>query len=1059
MRAATAMRFNDKIMKRSFLLLLLLVWMVGSNGQILRSIRGNVVSHSGIPLAGASVRVEGGIAGTATDVAGNFVLRVPEEATHLLVSYVGMQTCRTAIAPVLQIILQEADNPLDELLVVAYGRARRKEFTGAAAVVDGERWKARPLTVLTTGLEGLVPGLLAAESGGQPGAEPHLRIRGFGSVNADCEPLYVVDGALFHGALCDLTPEDIASVTVLKDAAATALYGSSAGNGVVLITTKTGAMGAPALTFSMKQGFSERGIPEYDRINVWEYYPLQWEMLRNTLLSEGKTLQEAAAAASAGVFAKLNYNPFAGVDAGEIVTADGYLHPSATRLAYGDDLDWEGELARKGYRGEYHLSYRMQGERGGMYAALSYLTDRGAIIASDLERFSALLKGDRYLFPRLRIGLSLNYVRTDCSLANTQDNASSLSNPYYFTRYIGPIYPIHRHHPDGSTGGYDLEEAIRGVGSTQFNNRNIVAETLSDKNSFVRNGLNGRAYAEIRLTAGLKATFNFTLDSYDYRRRQYVNNLAASSTGNLLHSSIRTTTLTANQLLAYENTLGNHAFSLLAGHESYSYKYEYLAGQKSNQFLNGVYDMYNFRTFAALSSYDDLYNKEGYFLQTLYHYGGRYHFSASWRRDGSSRFSPCNRWGNFWSVGVAWNLAAERWLAGRRGVDGLTLRASYGVTGNDRVLRSTSLPNTSAADYYPSQTFYNINVNNASEPGIAFAGFGNSALKWETQAALDVALEYTFAGRVSGSLGYFRKDTRDLLFKVPPVLSSGASETWENVGKLTNSGVEISLDIRLLRSHRWDWSLRANAATLHNEIIRMPASRPEIVSSVHKLQAGKSLYAFWLKEYRGVNSETGDPQYAFDNQQVWNPQTCFVTSAGDSLTYTNTLARSRFAGSALPKLYGGVGTSLRYRCFDVAVECNYSVGGKVYNTGYQVLMYNGKYGQAMHRDILRRWQQPGDLTDVPRLDEKNATQVNAVSDRWLCRAGYFHLKSVTLRYRLPDAFLRRRGIREASLFVGGENLHLWSAMKELDPRQLYKGVISVANPPSRTYTFGLNITL
>lgn len=1056
-------------MKKKGVLILFLFFVFSARGQEFRWVTGCVTDEMGQPLCGASVVTTDRQYGCATDEEGIFHVKIPVTAGYLLVSFIGMQAQLAEVKNRMQITLRTLVRQLDESLVLAYGRVRKKDFAGSAVSVDAACWRDRAVTVVTSALEGLVPGLQLAESDGQPGAEAHLRIRGVGSVNAGNEPVYVVDGAMFQGALCDINPNDIESVSVLKDAAATALYGSSAGNGVILITTKSARKGKPSFSFTMKQGFNERGIPEYERVDVWEYYPLQWEMLRNGKISQGKTVEEAAFLASEEVFGKVNYNPFGGIGKNEIVLPDGSLHPLATTLVYGNDLDWEAALLRKGYRSDYHLSYQMKGERAGLYTNLSYLKEQGSMISSGIERFSGMIKGSMQIVSCLKTGLSLQVVRTNCTLANTQDNAGDVANPFYFTRYIGPVYPIHQWNADGSVSDrYDLEEAVRGSGSTSFSHRNIVAETRSNRNSFERNGINGRGYAEIRLPGGWKATFNLTWDSYDYRRRQYVNNMAASSTGSLISSSIRTTAVTANQLVQYEKLFGQHAVTALAGHESYSYKYEYLSGEKSGQFLDGIYDMYNFRTMGGLISYDNLYRKEGYFGQAAYHYAGRYIFSLSWRRDGTSRFSKARRWGSFWSAGVAWNIREESWMKRQEVVDFLKLRASYGRTGNDKVLRATSLPNTFSDDYYPSQTFYNIGTNNGIEPGIAFSGFGNPALEWETQVSVDVAIEYSLLGWLSGSAGYFLKDSGNLLFKVPQVLSSGTTENWENVGKVTNRGIELALDFQLLNTRHWEWNISGNATFIRNKIVKMPASQSEILSGIQKLQAGKPMYSFWLKEYRGVNVETGDVQYAFDGKLKWDDKSCFVTARGDSLTCNSSLARSHFAGSSLPKVYGGLSTLLRYRNFDVSAIISYSVGGKVYNTGYQVLMYNGKYGQALHKNILRRWQQSGDVTDIPRLDDdvvnqrtglKTATQVNAVSDRWLCKAGYLHLKTVTLRYSLPKPFLKRQGIQEAAIFMNGENLWLWSAMNGLDPRQLYKGVISVSNPPSRTYTVGVSFTL
>ena len=353
---------------------------------------------------------------------------------------------------------------------------------------------------------------------------------------------------------------------------------------------------------------------------------------------------------------------------------------------------------------------------------------------------------------------------------------------------------------------------------------------------------------------------------------------------------------------------------------------------------------------------------------------------------------------------------------------------------------------------------------------MAFSGFGNSDLKWETQASWDVALEFGWGGRISGVVEYFRRESRDLLFDVPQVLSSGTTSLWKNTGKIRNSGLELSLEGTLLQCDKWNWKLGMNATFLHNKVVGMPANQPEIVDATRKLRVGKPLYNFWLKEYRGVNPETGDAQYTFDGQRYkWNSKVCFVNASGDSLTYYSNYAKSHDAGDPMPRVYGGLSTTLRFGGWELSGIFSYALGGKVYNTGYSVLMYNGKYGQAFHRDMLRRWQKPGDQTDVPRLDDavankrlgliQSAAQNNAVSDRWLMSASYLSLKSLSLSYRLPETWLRRCGINSANIYISGENLALWSAMKGLDPRQLFKGVISVSNTPARIFCAGVTLTI
>ena len=1041
--------------------------------QSFREVSGVVVHSDGSPVIGASVVADGSSLGVSTDLTGHFRLRVPSNLSWLSISFVGLQTVRVAVSDSVRVVLRAYSSPLDESVVVAYGRESRSNLVGSASFLDGDLFLLRPVSVISSALEGLVPGLRVGEGSGQPGASPALRLRGFGSVNAGNSPVIVIDGSLYNGELCDLNPSDIASLSVLRDAASCALYGSSAGNGVILITLRTGRSERPTLRFSLSQGFSERGIPEYNRVGVRDYYPLQWEMLRNGLISGGASAEDAALRASSGLYDKLCSNVFSGVPDGQIVLPDGSLNPAANALLY-DDLDWSSPLERKGYRGEYQLSYGMRQDRGDFYASLGYLKENGFIVRSDLERISGRLSGNYRPCGWLHTGVSVGLVRSNGNLSDTQDNASDLTNPFYFTRYIGPIYPVYAHAPNDNSyvldalGRRTYNYTLRGDAGT-FDGRNIVEETLRNRSHFSRTSYSGRGFAEATLPAGFRARVSIGLDGYDQRRMSYEMKGPGSSPGRLSNSSTRGSSITANEQLEYLGTFGSHSVSVLAGHESYSYRYDAFSGNRQDQVLEDVYVMSNFLTFVRQNSYTDTYRKEAWFFRAGYSYADRYTVSGTYRRDGSSRFSPSCRWGSFWSLGAAWRLDRESFLRDLSGVDYLKLRVSYGSTGNDNILRGTSLPNTYSSNYYPWQSLYDLGQNNGLEPGVAFSSAGSRNLKWESQESFGVGTEFGFFGVVSGTLEYFRRTTHDLLFDVPRPLSSGISSQWENSGSVLNQGVEISLDLQLLRLRDWSWDLGFNGSFFRNTVTRMPSSRPEITDATRKLRKGQPLYNFWLRDYRGVDPETGDARYAYDSGCPWNSKVCYVDDSGDSLTYYNGYARFHNAGSPMPKFSGGVTTSVRWRNLSLDCVLAYSLGGKVYNTGYSVLMYNGKYGQALHRDILKRWQQPGDHTDVPRLDDgtlnkrlasiPSATQTNAVSDRWLFSASYLSVKSVTLSYRLPVPLLHRCGLSGMNIWASGENLFLLSAMKGLDPRQMYKGVISVAYPQARTLTFGLSLEI
>lgn len=1024
-------------------------------------VTGVVVSEEdGLPVIGASVVVKGTTIGTVTDLDGAFTLDVDKNA-QLQISYVGMLTQDIAVKSNMRVLLKADAQELDDVIVVAYGTATKSSFTGSATSLGAKDLDIRPINNAAQALEGTAPGLQIMSSNGQPGESPEIRIRGFGTVNASSEPLYVVDGSIYNGSIADINPSDIESMTVLKDAASTSLYGSSAGNGVILITTKKGKSGKPSISLNISQGFSGRAIKEYDRVNVWDYYPLMWEQKYNQYITSGKTPEFAGAQAVTDAFNLVKYNPFKGVPNDQILMPNGQLNPAATTLLYGDDLDWEDAISRTGYRGEYNVSYSTSSENSDSYVSLGYLKDNGYVIKSDFERFSGRANVNIKPTKWLKTGFNVAATRSSSTTANTQDNSAGYNNPFFFSRNIGPVYPIHEH--DMTTGEYILDSngnkvydymGTRGAGASS--GRHIVAETEFNDRSSTRDAVNARTYADFYLFDGFTATVNASLENSNYKFTSFENKLVGDGqgSGRLSKTQTRMTTVTFNQLLQYNKSFGSHNLEAMLGHESYSYQYEYSYGMRQGQTLDNLLEFDNFNTINTLSSYTDKYRKEGYFARVNYNYADKYYLSMSYRRDGSSRFAKDNRWGNFWSAGLSWRIDQEDFMKDIKWINSLKLRASYGQTGNDAILKESDLN-----DYYPYYTLYQLGYANGSQAGVLFGKFGNPDLVWEKQVSSDVAVEFGLFDRLTGSVEYFNKQSDDLLFEVPTPLSNGVTSIWKNIGKVSNSGVEIALDYRILKNDNWTWNVGANATFLKNTIKSLPSE--SIIDGTKKLEVGHSIYEFWLKDYVGVDPQTGSVLYTFadnDPNIKWNDETCFERD-GKRLTTDQALAQYHYAGSAIPKVYGGINTTLRFKAFEFAAVFSYQLGGKMYNSSYAGLMSVNNFGGAMHTDILNRWQKPGDVTDVPRLDAGQETNFNAQSDRWLMSSDYFNIKSLSLGYNLPKSFLSKFTIQNARLSVSGENIFMFTSKSGMNPLQAFNGISNNAYLPSRTFTFALNITL
>ncbi len=1035
------------------------------------------------PIVGATVLVKGTALGTVTDIEGRYTINsVPANAKTLVFSYVGMRTQEVGIMTGVQKIVMATDSELiDEVVVVAYGTQKRSSFTGAASTVGAQSIEKRAITNVTSALEGNASGVQVTSTSGQPGESASVRIRGFGSINASSAPLYVVDGAVYEGYIGDINPADIESMTILKDAASTSLYGSSAGNGVVLITTKKGkdTGGGTGVTLTINQGWSHRAYKDYAKLNVWQYYPVEWEMLKNSYVSSGYDASTAASMASANIVSTLKYNPFKGVADDAVVGTDGKLNSAATTLKWGDDLDWEDAAFKTGYRQEYNLGYNTKTDKSDTYASFGYLNDDGYMIKTNFERYSGRLNYNVYPVKWFKSGINLSFTRTLSNYSTaTSGNTSSYSNLTRFVRNMAPIYPVHKH--DLTTGDYldangnvttNPDEYVYDYDGNRLSDsgRDAVAETEFNERKLVRVNEMGHAYVTVTPLKGLDVTVNYNINNLDYRRKVYENPYVGDGTagpGRLNQMSTRTLTQTFNQLISYNHSFGRHTVDVLLGHENYSYQYEYLYAMKLGETVPDLYEFGNFTDISSLSSYTDNYKKEGYFFRVNYDYDNKYYASLSYRHDGSSRFSKDNRWGNFWSFGASWRISQEEFLKDVSWVNNLKLRASYGETGNDMITDSDG-----DQDYYPYQTLYYTGYNNASEAGVYFTTVANQDLKWETQVSTDVAVEFGFFNRLTGSIEYFKKDSKDLLFDVSQPSSTGVTSIVQNLGKVSNSGVEIDLDYTALKTHNWTLSVGANATFIKNKIKKLPDSMKEngYITGNKKWMEGKSIYEFWLRQWYGVDPQTGDGLYYLDTD-AYNEASGTMTDAvknslvtidGKQLTNSYSYAKYDFNGRAIPKVYGGFNVKLAYKNFDLAAVFSYQLGGKLIDSSYASMMSMSEYGVAQSPDLLKGWKQVGDITDVPRVDAYSTHSTNigqTISTRWLTSSNYLNLRSITVGYQFPTTWVNRIMLRSARLNVTAENLFMLKARQGLNPMANYSGTTYNEYMPNRNITVGLNVS-
>lgn len=1034
-----------------------------------RIVKGKISSEEepdGLP--GVNVLVKGTTVGTITDLDGTYTLEVPEGEHTLVISFIGYTTEEVQVdgRSTIDIRMVPDTQNLDEVIVVAYGTADKGNFAGSAVALKEAQIANRPINNVASALEGQAVGVITTSASGDPGSTPKVRIRGIGSVRASSNPLYVVDGVPYDGDIANLNPNDIADMTVLKDASSSALYGARAANGVIMITTKSGGKKKSTLNLSVRQGTSKRALPEYDRVNADQYYPLVWESLKNGQLSRG-TMDAAGASqyASSALIDVLGYNVY-DLPADQVVGTDGQLNPNAVNNF--KNLDWYDELARTGYRSEYNLNYGGGDEKTDFYTSIGYLNEKGFLINTDLERFTGRINVNTQVKKWFKTGLNLSATMADGNKSTTgPDNNTSYVNPFFFSRNIGPIYPIYLQNQQ--TGGYILDKhgqriydrgdlvelgsPVRGSGA--FAGRHVLQETLLNRNGYDRDVLNARAYAEVSFLKNFKLRTNVASDMTSLLNIEYDNDVVGDGApgGRIVRENIRDNTVTFNQLLSYSNTFDTkHYFEGLVAHESYWLKINRQRMAKQTQIVSDNIEPDNFVTTNSTTGKVDTQTIESYFSRFNYVYDDKYTFSLSGRTDGSSRFSRESRWGYFWSVAAGWNIEKEDFF-NVDFFDLLKIRASYGQIGNDAILDSNDDPK-----YYPYQGLYELGYNNGPEPGILQESLANADLQWEANGSFDVGVDFAFAKRFTGAIEYFYRESSNLLFDLPLSLTTGIETYDVNIGTMANKGVEISISGEVIKSKDFQWTASLNLSKFGNEFKKLPFD--ERINGTKKLQVGHSIYDFWLRDWYGVHPDTGEglyvaAEYDPDNEEIMKDIRIIGT---DTLTTNFQNAREHFAGSAIPDFSGGLRNTLTYRNFSLSVLVSFAVGGKIYDGVYSKLMEANPNGGALHQDILNRWQHPGDITDVPRMDDLMAIQSNGTSDRWLIDRSYLNLRSVNLSYTIPKTFLSKIDGTAASVFLSGENLGWLSKRKGMFVSESFQGTTTNSYTPSRTFTLGINVS-
>ena len=1104
-------------MRKLFLILMTLMACTWSLSAQTRTYQGTVVDAStGEPLIGATVMPLGGGQGVATDVDGKFTLTVPAKVSQATFRYVGYAEQTAKLANGMTVKLNSTAENLDDLVVVAYGTATKESLTGSVAVVGSKDIEDRPVTSVTSALEGNAPGVQVNNSTGTPGSSPSIRIRGFNSINGSNAPLYVLDGVPFEGDISDLNPADIESMSILKDAASCALYGNRGANGVILITSKRAKnVGKVNVTLQIRQGMYNRGLPFYDRLDANEWMQAAFDAVvngetRNNLVNSGGKRDKAYYTdyyAKGAIVTQQIYNNIYGVPNNELFAVDPNDPTKATFVGGNPlpgytDLDWWDAISRNGYRQEYNVNATGATEKFNMFASVGYLKENGYVLQTDFERFNGRVNANYQPTSYLKMGVNL--AATQQKSETGQDFANDLnavSNPF-LTMFTAPIYPYYVHDAAGNIVYGEDGQPIWNTDGKYLQGNNIGWAMRLDKNDYNKTSIDANVYA----TAVIPYGFELTVRGQMFRNKtiftQYSNNVIGSQAGvgMLTKEFDETKNYTFNQQLTWNHDYGQNHVDVLLSHENFKYDVYYDYIQKSGQTLDNNFLLNNYADVDYITSGGNGVALESYLGRVRYNYASKYFGEASIRRDGSSRFAKDCRWGTFWSLGGSWIITKEKFMESTSSwLNYLKLRAAYGTVGND-----VSAPYYSYMNLFGWSQYQNIGTLQPSS-------LGTPDLKWESTNTFDIALEGSlFNDRFNFSIGYFNKQNSDLLFKYTlpnslGTLGSGANPSvWRNVGTMQNTGWELQFGVDIIRTKDFKWNASLDATFINNKITKLPDNKN---LPGQNLFIGESLYIFKTYEWVGVDQYTGqsiyyiDPespdfmaydangnmyydraQYDAQVEKAKADKTAVFIQDGDKC-YTSNMnnASRKIMGSAIPTVYGSVSTNLSWKGINLGLLFTYQLGGKTMDGNYQSLM-NSSTSSAMHKDVLKSWTQPAShfgedgkllpaisdaiangTMDPGRIDPKGTPELNttfsgynnASSSRFLTSSSYLTLKNINVSYDFPTKWVDAMKMQGLNLGFSCDNVFIAAKRKGMNPTYGFAGGQGANYVPARVFAFQL----
>ena len=1048
--------------KKLGILTFLLLFLVQTGFAQEKIISGTVTDNNGIPIAGANVIIEGMARGTTTDFDGKYTLTVAEGKT-LIFSSMGFNDERIIVSSATTINVSLVEGlALDEVFVVAYGTATKESYTGSAAVVKSSDIQDVPVASFQDALVGKAAGVNVTKGSGQVGSTTSIQIRGIGSMNASTQPLYVIDGVPVSsgnsGQLSDqilvtnnimntLNPSDIESISILKDAAASSLYGSRAANGVVMITTKRGKKGEPRITIKSSTGFSPSWATDnYETASTQDNVNYLYRIFHDYNTSGGKDDATANADAIRRLNVKFNkhgyYFETNGTGVGENLMIKGMTDGLENRE--GNYFDWDKAYFRTAINQNQDISVSGGNDKTRYYSSFSYSKDEGRVRINENERISGRVNLEQKIGKYIEFTAKVNVAQTELSGFN--DSRNNSTNYYQQTRNL--LWGLY-HPTDYKTG----EPWTARYGSYAQNNVYYDNEWENSSTTLRINAIQG---LKINILPELNVQTLFSYDNIETKDHLYYSRLHYTGQtfgGTVDEMSTNSKGIVSSTTLNYSKDFDAHRFNFLAGYEVEKNQTDYIRASGKDLPASNLHTVATAGETDA-SAYYWGNNMVSYLSRLEYSFDNKYFLSGSFRRDGSSKLGPDARWGNFWSVGASWNISKESFLQDVNALSNLSLRASYGVNG--------TLPPSNFG--WRSLTGYGAKYMETA--GGVLSNVADESLSWETNYATDVALEFgLLKNRIYGTIEYFSRDSKDLLQSVPISRVTGFSSTLKNIGSIRNKGLELSLGGDIIRSKEVTWSASVNASFVDSKVLELSEGADIIwnddsdATSQYIYREGESTLAFYGYEYGGVDPANGRDRFYVNDKD--NPQAGSFLLNGRGATYDFKEANYTIIGDGVPDVYGGINTQVSHKGFSLGFDFIYKLGGKLYDGAEKDVADDGYYWERIHSQyaVDNMWTEQNPNAGLPKVSGNDPTEAIQKSGRHIYDASFIRLKNIRLNYDLPSNWIKPIGFENVRLYVIGTNLLTFSKYKNADPEVNQFASRGWQTPYMKNYTFGIELSL